>query len=116
MYYDIEPEVPGHIGDNTVIDRPVHPVIISKLQYVFDAVPDDVLITSSPVYLLKRDAKPDLEAIQPTGVEFDKVQVSKLTNFEISSGIVSCRNSCGSKSLGKPATTTLEGLTSRASA
>jgi hypothetical protein len=80
-YYDVEPEVPGHIGDNTVIDQPIHPVMISKLQYVFDAVPEDILITSSPVYLLKRDAKADLEAIQPTGVGFDKVQLSKSEEF-----------------------------------
>lgn len=80
-YYHVEPEVPGHKGDNSVIDRPVHPVIISKLEYVFDAMPEDVLITSSPVYLLQRDAKADLEAIQPSGVEFDKVRIRKSAEF-----------------------------------
>lgn len=81
-YYFIEPEVPGHKGDSTIIaDRTVHPMIISKLEYEFDAVPEDVLITSFPVYLLKRDAKPELEAIRPTGVAFHKAQLSKSDEF-----------------------------------
>lgn len=81
-YYFVEPEVPGHKGRGTIIaDRTVHPMIISKLQYEFDALPEDALITSFPVYLLRRDAKMDLAAMQPSGVAFDRVQLSKSDEF-----------------------------------
>jgi len=81
-YYFVEPEVPGGWGDNTIVlDHTVHPPIITKLEFEFDSLPEDVLMTSFPVYLLKRDAKPDLAAIRPTGVNFDKVRVTKSEEF-----------------------------------
>ena len=81
-YYFVEPEVPGGWGDDTVVlDNTVHPPIISKLHYEFDGWPEDVLITSFPVYLFQRQVKPELEAIRPTGVQFDKVRISKSEEF-----------------------------------
>ena len=36
-YFYIQPEVAGGLGKNTVMDRSVHPPIVSRLHYEFRA-------------------------------------------------------------------------------
>lgn len=43
-YFYIEPEVAGGLGRNTVMNRAVHPPVVSKLHYHFDGWLGDVLL------------------------------------------------------------------------
>lgn len=69
MYY-IEPEVPGQLGDNTVLDTSVHPPIVHKLHFRFYGWLGDDLIECFPVFLVSEKLK-------------DALLKSNLSGFEI---------------------------------
>jgi hypothetical protein len=52
MFYFIEPEVAGGMGDRTVMDTSCHPPIVSKLEYKFEGWLGDELLESFPCFIL----------------------------------------------------------------
>jgi hypothetical protein len=81
-YYVIEPEVAGGWGNNTIVaDRNVHPPRVSRLHYQFDGWLGDVLLESSPCYVVTEEAKRSIEAIGTTGAKFDEVEISTSEQF-----------------------------------
>jgi hypothetical protein len=82
-YFKIEPEVAGGISWRTVMDRSVHPPIVSKLHYEFDGWLGDVLLESFPCFVVTLEAQRALESLGAIGIEFDSVEVSTSEQFEI---------------------------------
>ena len=74
--YQAEPEVAGGFGENTIIDRTSGKMVVRKLHYEFDGWDGDVLLTSSPSFIVTELAKKELESIGATGIRFDKVEVT----------------------------------------
>jgi len=81
-YFYIQPEVAGGLGENTVMDRSVHPPIVSKLHYAFDGWGGDVLLRSFPCLIVTEDAKKKLQSVGLTGMRFDKVEVTTSEFFQ----------------------------------
>ena len=81
MFYCLEPEVSGHIGDSAIIDYSVHPPIVSQLHYEFDGWLGDDLIEAFPCYLVSQRLKEALDASNFTGFKFDEVKISKSSEF-----------------------------------
>ncbi len=53
MFYALEPDVPGGLGEDTALDTTVHPPrVVGTLYYEIDNWFGDDLITSHPVYLV----------------------------------------------------------------
>ena len=81
-YFSIEPEVAGSSeGDNSVMDRSVHPPIVSRLHYVFSGWSGDVLLTSFPCFIVTEDAMKKLVEIGATGARFADVEVTTTYPF-----------------------------------
>jgi hypothetical protein len=80
-YHVLEPEVAGGLGPNTLMDRSVHPPIVSQLHYVFDGWLGDELLESFPCYLVTEELADRIRSRQLTGVEFGNVEVSVSPKF-----------------------------------
>jgi hypothetical protein len=52
MFYFIEPEVAGGLGDGTIMDASYHPPIVSKLEYKFEGWLGDELLESFPCFIV----------------------------------------------------------------
>lgn len=82
-YYVIEPEVAGGWGENTKFTRiPGRPVTIHKLHCQFDGWLGDNLVESSPCYIVTDRLAAEIARMKLTGVQFDKVEVSKSGQFD----------------------------------
>jgi hypothetical protein len=81
-YFYVEPEVAGALGKDTVMDRSVHPPVVSKLHYHFDGWLGDVLLESFPSFIVTEYAKPELESAGLTGAQFDDVEVTTSDQFK----------------------------------
>jgi hypothetical protein len=55
---------------------------IHKLHYEFDFWPDDVLLCSSPSWIVTAPAKDAIQSADLTGVHFDAVEVSRSELFD----------------------------------
>lgn len=87
-FFCVEPEVAGGLGENTVMDRSVHPPIVSKLHYCFEGWLGDVLLESFPCFIVTVAAKRELQALGISGARFDVVEVTTSPEFdELSPGI-----------------------------
>ena len=81
-YFSIEPEVAGSSeGPNSVMDRSVHPPIVSRLHYVFAGWSGDVLLTSFPCFIVTENAMSKLVEIGVTGARFADVEVTTTYPF-----------------------------------
>ena len=81
-YFSIEPEVAGSSeGPNSVMDRSVHPPIVSRLHYVFSGWLGDVLLESFPAFIVTEDAMNKLMEIGATGARFADVEVTTTYPF-----------------------------------
>jgi hypothetical protein len=81
-YYDLEPDVAGGLGKNTVMDRSVHPPIVRKLHYEFYGWSGDALVTSFPCYLVTDEARQELENAGITGAQFEKAEITTSDEFD----------------------------------
>jgi hypothetical protein len=81
-YFFIEPEVAGGLGKKTIMDRSVHPPIVSKLHYQFDGWLGDVLLESFPCFIVTEAAKKKLQSVGATGIKFDEVEVTTSEQFQ----------------------------------
>ncbi len=80
-FFYIEPEVSGGLGKNTMMNRAVHPPVVSKLHYHFDGWLGDVLLESFPSFIVTEGAKQQLQALGATGMQFDDVEVTTSDQF-----------------------------------
>ncbi|QKZ02414.1 hypothetical protein [Pseudomonas eucalypticola] len=76
MYYFIEPEVAGRLGDSTVIDVSVHPPVVSHLEYKFEGWLGDDILESFPCFIVSSRLAEKLISDKFTGYELGPVTVS----------------------------------------
>lgn len=81
-FYELEPEVAGGLGKNTVMDRSVHPPRVSRLHYYFDGWLGDPLVESFPCFIVTELLRDEIVALHSTGVSFGTVELSKSGEFE----------------------------------
>jgi hypothetical protein len=81
-YYALEPEVAGHLGDRSVVDRSVHPPVVKRLHYEFDGWLGDDLLESFPSFIVTKSLCERLVQSGLRGCQFDHAEVSKSDLFE----------------------------------
>jgi len=81
-YFYLEPEVAGGLGENTVIDRSVHPPVVGKLHYILDGWLGDALLESFPCFIVTERAKEELLASGLSGVRFEEAEVTTSDQFK----------------------------------
>jgi hypothetical protein len=77
MYYLIEPEVAGGLGDNTVIDTNFHPPIVISLEYRFEGWLGDDILESFPCFLITEFLSAKLLDPKLTGITVAPVLVTQ---------------------------------------
>jgi hypothetical protein len=82
MFYKLDPEVAGHLGPDTVIDRSTHPPIVHALHYELDGWPADDLITAFPCFIVTDTMKKLIENAKASGCSFGRVKISTSEQFE----------------------------------
>lgn len=82
MYYYIEPEVSGGLGDKTIIDTSVHPPVVTKLHIQFDDWLGDDLIECFPCFIITKSLARKVIHEKLTGYELDYVEISKSDEFK----------------------------------
>lgn len=81
MFYYIEPEVSGGLGEKTVIDTTVHPPSVSKLHYQFDGWLGDHLLETFPCYIISDRMVSNIASAGLSGYQIDSVEVTKSDQF-----------------------------------
>ena len=81
MYFYIESEISGGLGENSVIDTTVHPPIVSKLHYQFDGWSGDELLESFPCFIVTATLSKELEKERLSGFRLCSMEVSKSEQF-----------------------------------
>ncbi|MBM7772932.1 hypothetical protein JOD54_003136 [Actinokineospora baliensis] len=82
MYYKLDPEVPGGIGELSELDTGVAPLVVRRLHYEFDSWFGDCLGQSSPIYILAKYAAVDLERHGFSGFNLREVLVTRSEVWE----------------------------------
>jgi hypothetical protein len=82
MYYDLDPEVPGEIGNYSNLDLLQYPVAGGQLQYTFHGWLGDCLVTSTPLFLITMEAGKELAGLSVTGCSLATAVVSVSEEFE----------------------------------
>ncbi len=77
----VKPEVAGGFGQNTVINRGVHPPLVTRLEYRMDGWLGDALLESYPCFIITERVKESLEHAGCTGIRFGEVEVTKSEQF-----------------------------------
>lgn len=80
-YFYVDSVSAGGMDRGTVMDRSVHPPIVSKLVYQIDGWPGDVLIESFPCFLVTEEAKRALLKAGFSGARFADVEITISDNF-----------------------------------
>ena len=80
-FSSLEPEVAGELGDDTVIDRSVHPPRVSKLHYVFTGWLGDELLESFSCYIVTERVADALQSAGHAGYTFDAVELEVSDHF-----------------------------------
>jgi len=81
--YILEPEVPGELGEKTILDTSVHPPIVSHLQLIFKGWMGDDLLENFPVFLVTKRLGNELEKSNLTGFELRECTVESSEEFEV---------------------------------
>lgn len=82
-YFILDPEVPGGLGPNTLMDRSVHPPIITKLHFEMDGWMGDDIVQSFPCYLATERLKARMEEIKASGLTFAHAEITASDTFEV---------------------------------
>ena len=82
MFYYIEPEVAGSLGESSIIDTTFHPPKVSKLHYQFDGWLGDDLLETFPCYIVTEQMKKKIESNNLSGAKFDSVIISASDHFQ----------------------------------
>ncbi len=82
-FFQLEPEVAGGFGDNTVIeDTAARPLRIQRLEYRFDGWLGDDLLETVGCFIATPPLAKAIQLAHSTGVDFADVEVSKSPEFE----------------------------------
>ena len=81
MYYYVEPEVSGELGEKTIADTSIHPPNISKLHYQFDGWLGDDILEAFPCYIITKQLKEIIQSSDLCGYEITDIEISKSANF-----------------------------------
>jgi len=83
MFYYVEPEVAGGLGDGTVIDTVSTSPYVSVLEYEFFGWMGDELLESYPCFVVTLNLARALKQNQFTGFTLDPVGIKKAGEFEM---------------------------------
>ena len=81
-YYYVEPEVAGQLGEETEMDRSVHPPKVTHLQYEFHGWLGDDLLTTVSNYIVSEELMESITSSELTGCEVCNVEVAKSDEFK----------------------------------
>lgn len=82
-YYILMPEVAAMgLGKNTIMDRTVHPPIVSYLHYDFDVWLGDDLLEAFPCFIVTEGLAETIRNANLSGVEFHQVEISTSEQFK----------------------------------
>lgn len=81
-YFQLEPEVPGELGRNTLINNLVFPPKIEKLEIVFKGWLGDCLIECFPTFLITERTSQKLIKNEMTGFSFKTAIIKKDYPFD----------------------------------
>ncbi len=84
VHFELEPEVSGEWGENTVVNTSIHPPVVHELHYVFTGWLGDDLIESFPCYIISERLARYLSHTQLTGFKLSTVEVTKSDEFQTS--------------------------------
>lgn len=82
MYYFVEPEVAGGLGDNTVINTNFHPPIVTSLEYRFEGWLGDDILESFPCFIITEFLGAKLSDSKLSGITFAPVLVTQSEEFK----------------------------------
>lgn len=82
MFYYIDPEVAGGLGENTVMDTSQHPPVVHKLEYEFQGWLGDELLEAFPCFIVSKSLGDKLTSADLSGFKLDKVEVSRSDLFD----------------------------------
>jgi len=82
MFYFIEPEVAGGLGDRTVMDASYHPPIVSKLEYKFEGWLGDELLESFPCFIMTEELSALVTKANLSGFTLEPVQICTSADFD----------------------------------
>lgn len=87
--YILNPEVPGELGFNIIIDTQQHPPIVEKLHFIFMGWLGDDLVECFPCFLISERLKIALEITGFTGFLIDECDVESSIEFtEMQPGVI----------------------------
>jgi hypothetical protein len=81
VHFELEPEVSGGWGRNTVADTSVHPPIVHELHYEFSGWLGDDLIESFPCFIISERLADYLKSSNLSGFRISKVKITKSNEF-----------------------------------
>jgi hypothetical protein len=81
MAYILEPDVAGGWGDGTIADTSSHPPVIQELEYRFEGLSDDDILTSFPVYIVTERLAKAIQSSHLTGYELSSMKISMSQEF-----------------------------------
>jgi hypothetical protein len=81
-YYCLAPEVGGGFGEHTLMDSSVRPPRLTRFHYKFDGWLGDDLLETVACFIGTRRLVDRLQSLNPTGLELDRVEISKSDEFK----------------------------------
>lgn len=80
-FHQLEPEVVGGFGPNSILDTSVWPLHVKHLHLEFDGWLGDHLLECFPCFVISQVIQRDAEEIGATGCVFDSVEVTLSQQF-----------------------------------
>jgi len=80
-YFYLEPEVAGGPWKGSVLDRSVHPPLVSHLNFLFDGWLGDSLVEGFPCWIATVPVMEAIKAAGLTGVSFDTLDITRSDLF-----------------------------------
>jgi hypothetical protein len=83
MHYMLRPEVPGELGEKTIMDSSVHPPIIKELHIIFKGWLEDDIVKCFPVFLVTERLAMRLSESGFTGFELRECIIQSSEELEV---------------------------------
>lgn len=80
-FYTIAPEVSGGWGRGTVVDTSTSPPNVLHLDYCFDDIPRDCIVTSFPCFIVTRKVAGILSSRGISGISFEEIDTTVSGTF-----------------------------------
>lgn len=82
LFYVVRPEVPGQLGDGTVLDRSGDRLRVTHLEYRFDGWLGDELITAHPAFAATRSLAGKFAEAGLSGLRLRAMEASRSEQFD----------------------------------